>query len=356
MKKRPPSPIKSLDELEARADETCRPFRAHWEITYRCNLDCGHCYVNHSACPEEAPYDEVASALQRAGILFVVVSGGEPLVRKDWRELIESIRSHRMSYRILTNGTLLTPQDARFLRDTGASAVDISVYAPEGAKAPGGELLHDYITGEHGSLRKALDAIEMLRSLGMKVVVKSPLFALNFRYAGELRALAEKLVCGFVADTTFVRPAKSVRDGFREVTEKELEELFTKIVKLDRKTMLEDTPGNLCGNITCAAGRSTLRVQPDGTVTPCVALPMAISRARGDEIGRAWTEHPALVEFRALTIDKLPECKVCPDAKGCVRCPGMALEESGSVYGATPSTCVRTRFFTKLRKRAKKGR
>jgi len=261
-----------------------------------------------------------------------------------------------MSYRILTNGTLVTPEDAKFLQETGASAVDISIYAPESARAPGGGLLHDHITGERGSLGKALRAIDTLRSLGMKVMVKSPLFALNFRYAGELKALAEKLGCGFVSDTTFVRPAQGIREGFKEVSEQELEELYTKIVRIDFKALAEEGSGNLCGDITCAAGRSTLCVRPDGSVTPCVALPIAVAKARGNEIAEAWTAHPALKELRTLTIDKLAECKACPDAKGCVRCPGMALEEGGSIYGATPSTCVRTRFFAKLRKRAKKGR
>ncbi|MBN1809605.1 MAG: radical SAM protein, partial [Planctomycetes bacterium] len=301
-------PLRAVSEAYARADRSCRPLRALYEITYRCNLDCRHCYVDHSACPVEAPHEQVLDALRYAGVLFIVITGGEPLVRDGWRDIILALRSRRMAYRILTNGTLLTSRDVKFLGETGASAVDVSIYAPPGTPPPDGSgtELHDYVTGSAGSLDKALAAVRMLRSKGIPVVIKSPLFSLNYVHAAGLKRLALDMGCGFVADTTFVAPA-SAAPACRGIDEPGLRELFTSILPIDRQSLAEAPGGNLCGDIVCSAGRSTLRVRPDGAVTPCVALPGVVARASGREIADAWRSHPALVELRNLSIDALPD-------------------------------------------------
>ncbi|HHN45889.1 MAG TPA: hypothetical protein ENN09_00470, partial [Planctomycetes bacterium] len=68
---------RSLVEVAAGADRCCRPLKALYEITYRCNLRCRHCYIDRSSLADEAPFGEIVDALRRAGVLFVVVSGGE---------------------------------------------------------------------------------------------------------------------------------------------------------------------------------------------------------------------------------------------------------------------------------------
>ena len=151
-----------------------------WNMTRRCNLKCVHCYAR--AVKEEGK-DEISTEqakqiiddLAAYGAPVMLFSGGEPLVRQDLTELAHYAVGKGMRAVISTNGTLITKDKARELKDVGLSYVGISL--------DGGEEVHDRFRGVSGAFKKALQGVENCQAEGLKVGLR---FTINKRNAAEI--------------------------------------------------------------------------------------------------------------------------------------------------------------------------
>ncbi len=151
-----------------------------WNMTRRCNLKCVHCYAH--ALEEEGKDDistqdgkNIIDDLAGYGAPVMLFSGGEPLVRKDLVELASYATGKGMRAVISTNGTLITKEKAKELKEVGLSYVGISL--------DGMEEVHDHFRGVKGSFRKALEGIANCQAEGLKVGVR---FTINKRNAQEV--------------------------------------------------------------------------------------------------------------------------------------------------------------------------
>ena len=151
-----------------------------WNVTRRCNLKCVHCYAHakNIAFDNELSTREgkiLIDDLADFGVPVMLFSGGEPLVRKDLPELAAYAVKKGMRAVISTNGTLITPQIARTLKDIGLSYVGISL--------DGMEEINDRFRGVKGAFRLALKGIENCKKAGIKVGLR---FTINKSNAGQI--------------------------------------------------------------------------------------------------------------------------------------------------------------------------
>ena len=136
-----------------------------WNCTRRCNLSCHHCYASADAAP--AP-NELSTSEGKAllddladyGVPVVLFSGGEPMARDDLPELVAYAADAGLRPVLSTNGTLLTPERARELRDAGLAYAGVSV---DGMPAA-----NDRIRGEEGAFDAAVEGIEAALDAGLK--------------------------------------------------------------------------------------------------------------------------------------------------------------------------------------------
>ena len=137
-----------------------------WNMTRRCNLRCAHCYARSD---ETAGQDEMSTDQAKAmindlaefGSPVLLFSGGEPLVRSDLLELAHYAVGRGLRAVISTNGTLITRDKARELKEVGLSYVGISL--------DGGEEIHDEFRGLPGAYAKAMQGLENCQKEGLKV-------------------------------------------------------------------------------------------------------------------------------------------------------------------------------------------
>jgi len=158
-----------------------------WNITRRCNLKCVHCYAH----AKNIPFDNELSTtegkfliddLAKFGVPVILFSGGEPLVRKDLPELADYAVKKGMRAVISTNGTLITPQTARTLKDIGLSYVGISL--------DGMEEINDRFRGVKGAFSSALEGIKNCKKAGIKVGLR---FTINKSNAGQISEIFKLL-------------------------------------------------------------------------------------------------------------------------------------------------------------------
>lgn len=158
-----------------------------WNSTRRCNLKCVHCYAH----AKDIPYDneltteegkQLIDDLAGFGVPVILFSGGEPLVRKDLPELAGYAVKKGIRAVISTNGTLITPEKARILKDIGLSYVGVSL--------DGMEEIHDKFRGVKGSFQKAMEGIRNSQEVGIKVGLR---FTINKFNVAEIPAIFDLL-------------------------------------------------------------------------------------------------------------------------------------------------------------------
>ena len=178
-----------MDRLISRTVRKHRPLSVHFDLTYRCNERCVHCYLDHEDHGELTTVEclKVLDDLARSGTLFLTFSGGEIFLRPDLYEILAAARRLHFDISLKTNALLVTPERAARLREFGVRRVQISVYSDTPA-------VHDAITKVPGSLQRTLAAIPILLEHGLQVKLACPLMQENLMAYRGVMALAEKLV------------------------------------------------------------------------------------------------------------------------------------------------------------------
>jgi AdoMet-dependent heme synthase len=353
----PETPV--MDRWIRRTVESHIPWSVHFDLTYRCNERCVHCYLDHEDHGEltTAECFSVLEQLAEAGALFLTLSGGEIFLRQDLFELLDFARRLHFDVSLKTNALLITPERAARLHELGVRHVQISVYSDEPA-------VHDAITKVPGSLARTLAAIPLLLSEGLRVKLACPLMRQNLLAYRGVMALAEKLGVPYVLDltispmmdggmepvahrvpTTELIPilqdralnACHVASGAQAVAPtSEVPEFSSPLLGSTVSSGLESSAYD---DIPCSAGHNSCYVSPYGDVFPCVQLPQAAGNLRHECFADIWNHAPSLERLRTVRESNLPLCSRCEIRAYCERCPGMAWMEGGDLLGAYERAC-----------------
>lgn len=160
-----------------------------WSSTKRCNLKCVHCYAN-STCESGAKELTTAEAkvmmddLAAFGVSALLFSGGEPLMRPDFPELLAYAVSKGLRVTISTNGTLITPETAARIKAAGVTYVGISF--------DGIGPVNDKFRGVDGAFDKALSGLRALRAVGQKTGLRFTLTRHNAENLEKIFDFIEK--------------------------------------------------------------------------------------------------------------------------------------------------------------------
>src|SRR6185312_17351495 len=177
-----------LAEMNQKALNLGLPISVHFDVTYRCNERCVHCYLDHDDHGEMTTSEikRVLDELADAGTFFLTFSGGEVLMRRDFFELLEYARNLMFAVRIKTNAVMIGESEARRMLELGVDQIQVSIYShrPE---------VHDAITKLPGSLRRSIEAIRFLTEQGLRVVIANVLMTSNVRDGSGVQALAREL-------------------------------------------------------------------------------------------------------------------------------------------------------------------
>lgn len=171
-----------------------------WELTRTCNLDCIHCRASASQGTYEGELstEEVFRILEEiteVGNPVMILTGGEPLLRKDLLEITHKATSLGLKPVLATNGTLLTKEIALELKRAGISRVSISL---DGADS----FAHDNFRKMPGAFEGALRGIQILKEIGLPFQINTTITAVNAEELPKVHELAKKL--GAVAHHIFL--------------------------------------------------------------------------------------------------------------------------------------------------------
>ena len=328
-------------EMNQKAMDLGIPLSVHFDITYRCNERCVHCYLDHDDLGEmtTAEIEDVLDQLADAGVFFLALSGGEVLMRRDFFDIVEHARRRLFNVKIKTNGVMIREPEARRLRQLGVEQVQISVYShrPE---------VHDGITKLPGSLRRTIEAIRFLKLQGLKVSMANVLMTANLFDNHGVMSLAKDLGVSYTLDPTITpkidgntavlalrAPGAELRRVFRN------EELVGNVAEFCAPPSAPDE--DVMDGYPCSAGHTSCYISPYGDVFPCVQFPLPSGNLRREKFVEIWRHSSALKEVRSIRARDLTTCSTCSHVGSCSRCPGLAYME-GNMRGPSSADCEKS--------------
>ena len=310
------------------------PICLTWEITYACNLQCVHCLSSSGTRdPRELSTDQakaVLDELRDLQVFYINIGGGEPMIRKDFFEILEHAEANDIGVKFSTNGTYITAENARRLASMNYLDIQISLDGVDAAT-------NDAVRGK-GSYATAIAAMNHLRDANfgqfkISVVVTRH----NVDQLDAFKALADSY--GAQLRITRLRPSGRGADTWDELhpTQQQQRQIYDWLMKHGENVLTGDSffhlnafgeslPGlNLCG-----AGRVVCLIDPIGDVYAC---PFVIhdqfkagSLLSDGGFTKVWKESDLFLSLRE------------PESEG-------ACSACGS-YDACQGGCMAAKFFT----------
>lgn len=324
-------------------------FYFQWHLTERCNQRCAHCYHDSYASSEEmglsdlqAVFAEMEKALRawsRVGSFSL--TGGEPFVRCE--ELFALMGRLDLSdvvgyYDILTNGALISDEDALRLRNAAKlRRVQLSLEGPSAD-------INDSIRG-NGTFERTLAAIDLLKSHGVEVAV---MMTVTRRNKGSIARMLDLLAAHKVdtfAIERFIPEGSGAELEGAMLTAEEAREVFETVHALGQSERrvrvlmyrplfaLVDGDDPTVGAM-CSVGTNALTIMHDGTVYPCRRLPISLGHVLRDGLFKIWYDSDFL--WRIRDPENLADCAKCDLVAVCRGCRAMAHFASGDCFGADP--------------------
>ena len=343
------------ERLQRKAAQAGVPISGTFELTPRCNLRCRMCYVRMT--PEEMkPYGRELTAQEwislgeqamQSGMLFLLLTGGEPMLRPDFPEIYDAMSQMGPSISINTNGTMLSKQVRDLLEKRPPSQLNVTLYGPK-------EATYDALCGDSRAFEQTIDTLRWARDLGILLNVNVTVTPWNMDQITELEALAERedlyLRLTFYnfppsrrnTKTDFSRLA--AEDVGRMIAQREYrrqgsENLTVKANSI-LKTMLSchemQNPGCPEGEgIRCFAGRSQFWVAWNGEMTPCGMLDVPKAAPLSEGFLASWEK----IKQDTAKIRLCSDCITCKERDTCFNCAAVMRTETGSFDGRPDYMC-----------------
>lgn len=320
-----------------------------WNTTNQCNMFCDHCYRNAREKAEEELNTEEGKALldeiKKAGFRIMIFSGGEPFMRPDIFELVEHSKKLGLITVFGTNGTFITPEVAKKLKDLGVDGVGISLDSLDKAK-------HDKLRQLEGAWDGAVQGMINCREAGVPFQIHTTLMDWNWNEAEAITDFAVEM--GAKAHHFFflvpTGRAKNIEE--ESLRAEQYEEILTRIMKKQQEVDIELKPTcapqfmriakqmgmNLRFGRGCLAGTSYCIIGPKGKVQPCAYMDMEVGNVRETPFSEIWANSEVFKELR--TLDYKGGCGTCGFKKLCGGCRARAAFYNEGDYMAEEPWCL----------------
>lgn len=362
------------DRVHRTAERVGIPLAAHFDVVYRCNLRCIHCYLPEKDRYPSLSYREelkeqnrheletheiygILDQLAECGTLFLNLSGGEIFTRSDLVDIVEYARKKRFHISLMTTGTIGLDENVvdRFA-DLGVHYVEISVYSgvPE---------VHDSVTRSPGSFRKSIKAVELFRARGIKVRFKCPIMKTNVKTYRSVLTLAESHGASWLFDPNItVGKDGDKRPTYLRISDDELREyyiLLTRMSQTGSNGEVEEVPDPLCDDLLsegpCGAARSSCYISPYGDVQPCIEIGMVCGNLREKSFREIWEKSEEMLMVRTIKQKDLKKCSDCPKPGYCHRCMGRSYVEHGDLLVPSESFCRTVKIRHKVQEEVRQN-
>ena len=352
-----------------------RPYVVSWNLTYRCNLACEHCYLDAGGTPlvgtenfsdrtelgTEECFRVIDEITRFAPECLTILTGGEPLLRRDILEIVRRAAERGLWVVVGTNGVRVTENVARRLAEAGARGLSLSLDALDPDS-------HDRFRKVRGAWRNTVEGADILNRTGLPFIVQTTAGSHNL---GELEAIADfayDRLAAKVWNLYFLVPTG--RGQFvSDITPAQYDEVLASLYRIQRKydrrmlvnakcaphyikTVLENASTDPApedgprirtysgGAGGCPAGTHYMGIRPNGDVTPCPYLPVFAGNLRKSSLTDLWSSSALFADIRRRSALG-GRCGACEMNTECGGCRARAYGMTGDLMAEDP-LCTHT--------------
>ena len=363
------SPSRVLtDYLYTKATRLHLPLSGAFELSPVCNFSCRMCYVRKSRQEvQHSPrrilsledWRRIAREAREAGLLYLLLTGGEPLLWPDFWTLYDELTDMGFVLSVNTNGSLIDENAIAHFIQKPPQKISITLYG-------GSDATYRRLCGADGVFSKVDQAIRKLSEAGITVKLNCSLTPDNVQDLDFILQYAKERDLSLAATAYMFPPVRrdpSMVGKNARFTPEEAAACHLRYIKFDRseetylrylQRILEGycTPPGLdesCvdptdGRIRCRAGSASFWITWDGWLTPCGMMPEPKVDIHSKPFAHCWQ---ALTELSAaLRLSGL--CETCPGRSICHPCAAIAMAETGTTEGIPRYKCRITRAICEI--------
>ena len=342
------------DFLFVKADINKIPLAGSFELTPRCTLDCKMCYIHRRTDDKSAIAEEkdarfwvnLAEKAKDKGMLILLLTGGEPLLRSDFNEIYTECKKLGLLISVNTNATLIDEDKIRLFTKYPPQKLNITLYgaSPE---------TYGNLCGNASAYQKVTDSIRKLKNAGINIKLNYSITPDNVNDIPAATAFAKELDVSIKAASYMFSPIRTGGKTFRLSPEEAAKAKLTwqrnmlgdeeiKRLLLKSETIPESNDISCSQRINCRAGLSTFWVTWKGEMTPCGM--MSGPNIPITDFGEAWKK--ICEEREKIFLPK--ECSTCSLRLKCDMCAAVSLAETGKSDEVPPYACKKAHEFEKL--------
>lgn len=318
--------------LHSKAIEKEIPVSGTFELTSRCNFRCEMCYV-HDECHSRDKLSteqwlSLAEDIKKAGTLFLLLTGGEPLLREDFPYLYTELKKMGFMVSINTNGSLLHKHFDLF-KKYPPSRVNVSLYGAD-------DETYEKLC-KTKMFSQVIENVKKLKEIGISVKFNTVFTNRNSHQYKEIIDIAEELNV-MLSTTAYAYPQVRLDKSFGEnsgrMSPYEAAQCTVNCEKYRfrngdfserAKKILQGPDDEKCDRVSCRAGRAAYWITSEGLMQPCGLLPKIQINVLEEGFENAWRQ--LVAEVKEIRLPK--KCVSCKYSNICHACAAMCYTETG---------------------------
>lgn len=335
------------------------PVSGTFELTPRCNFRCKMCYIHMEGEEQRCAGRELttqewltmAREAVDAGMIYLLLTGGEPLLRPDFLELYTSMIQMGLMITINSNASLITPEIVECFRKYPPEKLNISVYGMS-------EQTYGDLCGNAPGFEKTMRGIRLLKEAGIRMNLNTTFTSHNLSDMEDIIAFARResipirtaayvfppVRNGHPVEEGNLTPEEMGRAGARfdwlTLDDKQKERQMRHVrMCLGKEEAAEEAP--LSKTASCLAGKGAFWISWDGKMYPCGMVMDNAQDARALGFAAAWKE--TVSQAKKLCVPEA--CLECNLRRLCPVCAAVSSNAVHAGDGSIPELCARTKAY-----------
>jgi radical SAM protein with 4Fe4S-binding SPASM domain len=329
------------EELVEYASGNIIPVSAVIELTYRCPVDCAHCYINRSEATleDELSFKKITEFIddfRELGGLYLVLTGGDPLLHRDFEKIFNYARENHIAVSVMCSGVQCNSDLLKRMAEKGSVSFQASIHGHN-------SMIHDRFTGIPGSFEKTVDSLRYMKKLGVFVQAAVSVNKLNIRFYDEIVSFLENEKMTFVFNyEMFAKRNGDTSPSKLNISENELRECLLKSGNPGKPRLFDKKPLDP----PCNAARSIVSLNPAGIVFPCLELRIPVGDIKAERFSDIWRKSEILSGLREIKFKDLLDCPECELRNFCNRCSGGSIRQHLNIIDHSPLNCAYAKLLS----------
>lgn len=345
--------LKIEERLVAKATNKNIPIGGTFELLPLCNMNCDMCYIRLSKEQMQQvgqiktadQWLELAKEMKQAGTIFILLTGGEPLLYPEFKKLYTGLKKLGMIITINTNGTLITEDIAAFLSKDKPRRINITLYGAS-------DETYSKLCHNPKGFTQTIKGIKLLQKYNLDIKLNGTLVPQNQNDMPKLLELAKELDLYLKIDTYIFPSSRKRIRPFLPDSRLSAKQAALQSLKIKKKTytkekfqqyqkhMLNHPKPNIhdC-SLNCRAGKSSFWISWDGYLSPCVFIDQPAINVFNEGFLPSWNQ--LITQTKQLHLP--PDCIKCDNYEICQVCGASVYLENNNYDDKPQYMCTYTK-------------